>query len=52
MCPHLWDCDGKVEWYAYRPTSEDYQKLTEAAGNYLDVFREPVQETQMGQKMC
>jgi len=25
--------------------------LTEAAGNYLDVFREPVQETQMSQKM-
>ena len=51
VCPYLWDCDGKVEWYAYRPTSEDYQKLTEAAGNYLDVFREPVQETQMGQRM-
>ena len=51
VCPYLWDCDGKVEWYAYRPTSEDYQKLTEAAGNYLDVFREPVQETQMGQRI-
>ena len=50
--PYLWECDGKVDWYAYHPTPADYQKLTEAAGNYLDVFREPVQEPQMGQKMC
>ena len=34
---------GCFEWYDGCPSSEDYQQLTEAVGNYLDVFQEQVQ---------
>lgn len=49
---HIWKNGGKPEWYVYQPTEADYRQLSEAASDYLDVFREPVQEQQMGQKMC
>ena len=51
--PHLWDYNGKVDWYVYHPTEKDYQKLSEATENYLNVFREPEQQQQqqMGQQM-
>lgn len=29
-----------------------YGRLSGAVSDYLDVFREPVQEPQMGQEMC
>lgn len=38
--PYIWDDYGKADWYAYRPTFADYQKMQEAVGNYLEVFRE------------
>lgn len=44
VSPYIWDDYGKAEWYAFRPTASDYQALRRAAGNYLDVFREQVQE--------
>ena len=43
VMPHLWDYNGKVEWYAYQPTSQDYQKLSNAVNDYLDIFQEQVQ---------
>lgn len=52
IAPHLWSGYGEVSWYVYQPTKADYRQLTEAVSTYLDVFREPVQEPQMGQKMC
>lgn len=50
--PHIWKDGGKPEWYVYKPNADDYGQLSRAASDYLDVFREPVQEPQMGQKMC
>lgn len=44
VSPYIWDDCGKAEWYAFRPTAADYQALRRAAGDYLDVFRERVQE--------
>ena len=41
--PYIWTYDGKTEWYAYHPNLGDYRQLTEAVGNYLDVFQEQVQ---------
>ena len=41
--PYIWTCDGKTEWYAYHPNLGDYRQLTEAVGNYLDVFQEQSQ---------
>lgn len=52
ICPHIWKDGGKTEWYAYKPDEADYRKLSGAVSGYLDVFREPAQEQQMGQKMC
>ncbi len=49
---HIWKNGGKPEWYVYQPTEADYRQLSSAVSNYLDVFREPVQEQQMGQRMC
>ena len=44
VSPYIWDDCGKAEWYAFHPTAADYQALRRAAGDYLDVFREWVQE--------
>ena len=38
--PYIWNYNGDVDWYAYHPTFADYQKMQEAVGNYLEVFRE------------
>ena len=52
ISPHLW-CDGnKVDWYVYHPTETDYRELTDAVKTYLEVFLEPSEELQPGQKMC
>ncbi len=50
--PHIWKDGGKPEWYVYKPNADDYGQISRAASDYLDVFREPVQELQMGQTMC
>ena len=52
VSPHMWVSGGKLEWYAYQPNEADRQALKSAVETYLDAFREPVQEHQMGQKMC
>lgn len=44
VVPHIWDDYGKFEWYAYRPTAADYETIRQAAGQYLNVFRERQQE--------
>lgn len=49
--PHIWKDGGNVKWYVYQPNEADYGQLSRAASDYLDVFREPVQEPQMGQTM-
>ena len=38
--PHIWKYQDELEWYAYKPTTEDYEKLASAVDNYLEVFRE------------
>ena len=52
VAPHIWNYNGKVEWYAYRPTAADYQVIRQAVGEYLSVFRDRQQErTQDGPKL-
>lgn len=41
--PHAWTYNGKTEWYGYHPNSRDYQKLTDAVSEYLEVFQEQTQ---------
>ena len=38
--PHIWDCDGSVDWYVYHPNQHDYKVLSDAVSNYLDVFKD------------
>lgn len=49
--PHIWRDGRETGWYVYKPTEADYGKLSGAVSDYLDVFREPVQDMQMGQTM-
>ncbi len=52
VSPHIWDDYGKAEWYAYKPNLADYQALRQAAGQYLDAFRERTPErVQNGPKL-
>ena len=43
VSPHIWDDYGKAEWYVYHPNSRDYQLLTDAVSDYLEVFQEQTQ---------
>lgn len=36
--PHIWDDYGKVDWYVYHPTRQDYEKLSNAVSDYLEVL--------------
>lgn len=42
--PHIWDDDRNVDWYAYHPTQKDYETLTEAVGEYLEIFQEQTEQ--------
>lgn len=44
VMPHIWDDHGKASWYVYQPTSRDYQTLSHAVSEYLDVFMEQTQQ--------
>ena len=38
--PHIWDDYGKVSWYLYHPTRQDYEALSDAVSDYLEVFQD------------
>ena len=40
---YVWTDRGSTEWYARHPSGSDYRQLTEAVGNYLDIFQDQVQ---------
>ena len=50
--PHIWSYGKETSWYVYQPGKEDYKVLSEAIKTYLEVFQEPEEAMQMGQKMC
>ena len=43
ITPYIWDDYGKADWYVYHPNSRDYQQLTDAVSDYLEVFQEQTQ---------
>ena len=49
VIPHIWDDYGKADWYVYHPNSRDYQKLTDAVTDYLEVFHE---QSQTADQQC
>lgn len=44
IVPHLWRYGDKIEWYVYQPTKADYDRISGALNDYLNVFREPALE--------
>ena len=42
IIPYIWVDRGKPEWYVYKPTKQDMDRLRASCKSYLDVFREPV----------
>ena len=38
--PHIWTDSGKSDWYVFRPTAEDYQKVAGSVENYLSIFQD------------
>ena len=38
--PHIWICDGKTEWYVYKPTEKDISMLRSAVKDYVGIFKE------------
>jgi len=39
--PYIWKHGNEIEWYAYKPTKTDYEQITEALNDYINVFRDP-----------
>ena len=37
--PYIWVYNDNAEWYAFRPTQEDYEKIRESISSYMEVFR-------------
>ncbi len=48
VSPHIWKYQDELEWYVYKPTPSDFEKLANEVDNYLEVFREPVHEMSQG----
>jgi hypothetical protein len=39
--PHVWVCNGKIEWYACKPAAADYAAIAAAVNGYLETFLDP-----------
>lgn len=37
--PYIWTYRSESEWYAFKPVEEDYRKMHDSIGRYIDVFR-------------
>lgn len=44
ITPYIWRYGEQIDWYVYKPNKADYDQISGAINNYLDVFREPSQE--------
>lgn len=52
VTPYIWKYGEEIDWYVYKPNKADYNQIFEAINNYLDVYRESMQEMeQTGQTM-
>lgn len=36
--PHIWEDMGKMDWYVYHPTAEDYKRLTKEVEKFISIF--------------
>ena len=45
--PHIWEYNGKPDWYGYHPNAKDYKAICDTVSDYCSVF----QSQDMGQGM-
>ena len=39
VAPHIWQCSiNKIDWYRYKPTDSDYEKIQSAVEGYIEMF--------------
>ena len=41
VSPHIWVNGNTTEWYGFKPSTQDYSQMREAAIDYMQVFQEP-----------
>lgn len=41
VTPYIWRYGEEISWYVYKPTKADYDQISGAINDYLDVYREP-----------
>jgi hypothetical protein len=51
VLPHVYKGNKDFEWYVYKPSPADYEKLSDSIGEYLEIFQEPIQSQGMSQQM-
>jgi hypothetical protein len=39
ITPYAWAYYGKIDWYVYRPTAQDYKQLFTAVNDYCGIFQ-------------
>ena len=45
LVPHIWEYNGQIEWYAYKPTSSDYNAFNREIKEYIKCFqKEEIEE--------
>ena len=37
---HIWENNGKADWYGYRPSPAAYQKIADTVNNYISMYQE------------
>lgn len=51
VAPHIWMDSDRINWYAYHPSQEDYQKLRQMASDYVETFRIQVPSKNHGPRL-
>lgn len=52
ILPHIWECNGKIEWYVYKPTASDYDAFNREIKEYIKCFqKEEIEEQEQTLQM-
>lgn len=52
IVPHVWEYNGKIEWYAYKPTTSDYSAFNREIKEYINCFqKEEIEEQEQTLQM-
>ena len=37
---HIWENNGKADWYGYHPSPAAYQKIADTVNDYISMYQE------------